>query len=147
MVKFTIYFESIRTTGICDRMINLDTNRSECKGCIVLSNVFTKGIREWTYAREEVLESWRRRRKWREVDLALKTALAKFFIIEGGSCELFSIPVKSMAVLAFNIHRTKRMTSKWFLISFPSLRKVLLSESLKVLFQLSSLSSSLCCLC
>src|ERR1700677_1856377 len=133
MVKFTIYFESIRTTGICDRMINLDTNRSECKGCIVLSNVFTKGIREWTYAREEVLESWRRRRKWREVDLALKTALTKFLVVESGSCKLLSIPVKSMAVLTFNSHTTKRMTCGWFLIGLSAWRKILLSESLMVL--------------
>ena len=79
MVKFTIYFKSIRPTGICDLMLNCDTKRSECKGSIVLSNVFAKGIREWTYAKEEVLESWRRRRKWRVIDLALKTALTNFF--------------------------------------------------------------------
>src|ERR1700676_2850278 len=120
MVKFTIYFESIGPTGVCDRMINLDTNRSECKSSIVLANVFAKSIRVRAYATEEVLESWRRRRKRREINLTLKTALTKFFIIGSGSFELFSIPVKSMAVSTFNIHGTKRMTAKRFLIGLSS---------------------------
>jgi hypothetical protein len=85
MVEFTIYLESIRATGICDRMVNLDTNRSECKSSIVLANVFAKGLRERAYATEEVFESWRRGRKRRKVNLTLKTALTKFFVIEGGS--------------------------------------------------------------
>ena len=89
MVKFTIYFESIRPTGTCDRMVNVDTKRSKCKSGIVLVNVFAKGIRERAYATEEVLESGMRGRKWREVNLTLKTALTKFFIIKGGSLELF----------------------------------------------------------
>src|SRR5882762_3044642 len=141
MVEFTIYFESIRPTGTCDRMVNLDTNRSECKCSIVLVNVFAKGIRVRAYA-TEVLESWRRGRKWR--DLTLKTTLTKFFIVLDGSFELFCIPVKGMAVLTFNIHGTKKMTTKRFLISLPAWRKVLLSEGLKILIQLSSLC---CCLC
>jgi len=44
-------------------MINLDTNRSECESSIVLVNVFAKSIRVRAYATEEVLESWKRRRK------------------------------------------------------------------------------------
>jgi len=63
MVEFTIYLESIRATGVGDRMVNLDTNRSECKSGIVLANVFAKGIRERAYATEKVFESWRRGRK------------------------------------------------------------------------------------
>src|SRR5882762_10295381 len=119
MVEFTIYFESIRPTGTCDRMVDLDTNRSECKSSIVLTNVFAKGVRERAYPTEQVFESWRRGRKWRKIHLTLKTALTKSFIIEGGSFELFCIPVKGMAVLTFDIHGTKRMTTKWFLISLP----------------------------
>src|SRR6267378_4453305 len=120
MVEFTIYFESIRPTGICDRMVNLDTNRSECKCSIVLANVFAKGIRERAYATKEVLESWRRGRKWGKINLTLKTTLAKFFIVSGGSFELFCIPVKGMAVLTFNIHGIQRMTTKRFLIGLPA---------------------------
>jgi hypothetical protein len=56
MVEFAIYFESIRPTGTCDRMIYLDTHRSECKCSIKLANIFVKGIREGAYA-TEVLES------------------------------------------------------------------------------------------
>jgi hypothetical protein len=85
MMEFTIYFESIRPTGTCDFMVNVDTKRSECKCSIVLANVFVKGIRKRAYATKEVLESLRRGRKCREVNLTLKTALTKFFIIEGGS--------------------------------------------------------------
>src|SRR5882762_4710270 len=146
MVEFTIYFESIRPTGTGDRMVDLDTNRSECKSSIVLTNVFAKGIRVRAYTTEEVLESWRRGRKWREINLTLKTTLTKFLIVLGGSFELFCIPVKGMAVLTFNIHGTKRMTTKRFLISLPAWRKVLLSEGLKILIQLSSLCRCLCSL-
>ena len=89
MVKFTIYFESIRATCTCDRMVNVNTKRSECKSSIVLANVLAKGIRERAYTTEEVLEGWRRRGERREVNLTLKTALTKFFIIKGGSFELF----------------------------------------------------------
>jgi hypothetical protein len=85
VVEFTIYLESIRATGVCDRMVNLDTNGSECESSIVLVNVFVKGIRERAYVTEEVFESGRRR-KWRKVNLTLKTALTKSFITEGGSC-------------------------------------------------------------
>jgi hypothetical protein len=60
VVKFTTYLESIGPTGAGDSMIDLATNRGECKGSIVLANVLTKGIRKRTYAIEEVLESWRR---------------------------------------------------------------------------------------
>ena len=85
MVEFTIYFESIRPTGTCGRMVNLDTNRSECKSSIVLANMLAKGVRKRAYARKEVLEGWRRRRKRRKVYLTLKTALTEFYIMKSGS--------------------------------------------------------------
>src|SRR6202044_3668391 len=147
MVEFTTYFKSIRPTGTCDRMINVDPQRCESKCSIVLANVLAKGIRCRADTTEQVFESWRRRRKWRKIYLTLKTALAKFFVIEGGSCELFSIPMKSMAMLTLNIHTTKRMTSIWLFISLSSWRQILLSESFKILVQLSSLCSCLCSLC
>ena len=57
MVKFTIYFERISPRSICDCTVNLNTNRCECKGSIILTNVFAKGIRIWAYATEKVFES------------------------------------------------------------------------------------------
>jgi hypothetical protein len=65
--------------------------------------------------------------------LTLKTALAKFYIIESGCSELFLIPVKSMAMLTFNIHSTKRMTPSRFLIGSSAWRQILLSQSLMIL--------------
>src|SRR6266481_796504 len=48
MVEFTIYLESIRATGVCDRMVNLDTNRSGCKAALYwrmcLRKVSEKGL-------------------------------------------------------------------------------------------------------
>src|ERR1700733_5604911 len=109
-MKLSIYFECIRSTGAGDRMINVDTKRCECKCGIELPDVFTKEIRVRTDSREKALESGRGGWKGRQINLTLKTALAKFFIIESGSSELFRIPMQSMAVFTFNIHGTKRMT-------------------------------------
>jgi hypothetical protein len=51
---------------------------------------------------EELLVFWK---KW-ELNLALKTAHTKFFIVLSGGCELLSIKVRCMTVLAFYIHES-----------------------------------------
>src|SRR6201995_1065962 len=122
MMQFTIYLERIWPRATCDSMINFDTKRCECKCSIILANVFAKSIGKGAYATEKIFHCWRRFRVWRELDLALKATLAKFYIVESGGSEFFLIPVKSMAMLTFNIHRTKRMTPSRFLIGFSAWR-------------------------
>jgi hypothetical protein len=97
-------------------MINVDINRCECECGIELLDLFMKGIRVRTDSREKAFKSGRSGWKGRQINLTLKTALGKFFIIESGSSELFRILMQSMAVSTFNIHRIKIMMFRRFLV-------------------------------
>src|ERR1700749_2140235 len=102
MMKFTIYLERIWPSASCDSMINFDTKRCECKCSIILANVLAKSIGKGASTTEKIFQCWRRFREWRELDLTLKTTLAKFYIIKSRGSEFFLIPMKSMAMLTFN---------------------------------------------
>jgi hypothetical protein len=69
-----------------------------------LVDVLEKVRREGASTIEKIMKSyWWFQEEWK-LNLALKTAHAEFFIILSGGCELLSIKVKYMTVLAFYIH-------------------------------------------
>ena len=80
MMKFSTDSKWIRARPIDDRTININSQRGECKCCIVLANFFFKIQTMWTCAIKKISEIPWSGRKWRKINLATETTHSKFWL-------------------------------------------------------------------
>src|SRR3954466_12342815 len=128
MVKLSTNLETVWPSATCDRAVDLDSKRCECKCIIVLANVLFEFSRKRMEPPEQVPESSRRLRNGRQLHLTLKAARAKEEIVTCGLGQLFRIKVKCMAFSAIYIHRAKCMSLHRLPIRLSSCRNCQLGK-------------------
>ena len=81
MTEFSTNPKCIRAMAKKDRMIDIDSQRRERKGYVVLANIGFKLQTMGTCSIKEISElSWSRR-EWRKINLASETTRSKFWFI------------------------------------------------------------------
>jgi hypothetical protein len=116
MIQSTVYPERVRTTTGEDSVIHIDSQRCEGKGRVVLTNALSKLSGARCGAGKQPMQEIRWIRKWRQLDLTLKTAYTKLWMNVGRVGEPFRLEVHSVTVRALNRHGTQRMPVGRFLV-------------------------------
>ena len=109
MGKLAMQPKDIGTFTVIDRLIHFVTDRSHGKGVVVGADVFPELFCNWILSSKQLHKLRWRRMERRQGDLSAEAAHAKPGTKVGGSCEMFSHPMQSMAAWALNIHSSEKV--------------------------------------